>query len=54
MQNESTLYLVLFCALLAARSNRVTWDEAMILAPLSGPARRLSEEMLEQGVAMAS
>jgi hypothetical protein len=46
MQKESTSYMVLFCALLVARRNRATFEEAMTLAPLTGNAGLLAAELV--------
>jgi hypothetical protein len=48
MENEATSYIVLFCALLAAKVNHRTLLEAMAAAPLQGHALLLATELANQ------
>jgi len=52
MYNESTSYLVLFCALLLAEKNSATLQEAVAHAPLDGNASLLAAELLRQQAVM--
>ena len=48
MQRESISYMMLFCALVVARKNGGKLEDAMMAAPLSGNARLLAGELLQQ------
>ena len=48
MERETFSYLMMFCALLLIKKDRVTFEEAVQLAPLAGRARLLAGELLQQ------
>jgi hypothetical protein len=53
MENRTTTYLVLFCALVAARAPRINFQQALAVAPLAGGARLLAAELTQPLVPVA-
>jgi len=45
-RREQLSYIMLFCALLLVKNGKATMQESMALAPLSGGANNLAEELL--------
>ena len=48
MERETLSYLVLFCAMIVAKGNRATLEEAMMIAPLAGNASLLARELWQE------
>ena len=53
-QSEPLSYMMLFCAILVARKNRATWEEASQFVALPGNAGILAREMSAQLLTAAS